>query len=67
MATEIEIKHLDRRTVARYLSRGMITQEQYDKYLADLTDVSDNADKLEVQQPGEEFDEPETDEEGEQA
>lgn len=68
MATEIEIKHLDRRTVARYLSRGIISQEQYDAYLAGLNDVSENLEKMEVQQPGEEyFDEAEDEaEEGEE-
>jgi hypothetical protein len=60
---EIEIKHLDRRTVARYLARGAISQEQYDKYLAGLSDVAENSEKLEVIQPGEDFDEPETTEE----
>ena len=37
-------------------------QEQYDKHLASLSDVAANAEKLEVVQPGEEFEEPETEE-----
>jgi hypothetical protein len=62
MATEIEIKHLDRRTVSRYLARGIISQEQYDKYLASLSDVEENSEKIVTTQPGEDFDEPEIEE-----
>lgn len=38
-----EIKYLDRRTVARYIARGQISEKDYEKYLKSLPDVEDKS------------------------
>ena len=52
MANEIDIKLIDRRTVARYLNRGQVSEKDYEKYLKSLPDVGANADVVTVEQPG---------------
>lgn len=38
----------DVRTLERNLERGLISREDYDKYLASLADVADKATKIEA-------------------
>jgi hypothetical protein len=38
----------DVRTLERNLERGLISKEEYDKYLASLADVADKATKIEA-------------------
>jgi hypothetical protein len=50
---ELEIKHLDKRTQARYQNRGVLTDKDLEKHLKSLPDLADKAVKLETQQPDE--------------
>jgi len=50
MANETEFK-FDRRTVQRYITRGTITEKDYEKHLKALPDKAEKATKLEVEQP----------------
>jgi hypothetical protein len=51
MSTEIEIKHLDRRTQERYLTRGVLTPKELEKHLKALPDLEAKAEDIETQQP----------------
>jgi hypothetical protein len=51
MATELEIKTIDRRTSPRYLARGFVSQADYDKYLQALPDVADKSENVTTEQP----------------
>lgn len=39
----------DQRTLERNLDKGLITREEYDKYLAALPDAADNATRVEAE------------------
>jgi hypothetical protein len=43
MSQEIPTKIIDRRTVARYLARGILPERDYEKYLKSLPDLADEA------------------------
>lgn len=58
--SDINIKLIDRRTSPRYLQRGKLDEQEYQKYLKALPDLADQAVPLEAEQPGEET--PDTDE-----
>jgi hypothetical protein len=51
MSTEIEIKHLDRRTQERYVTRGALAQKDLEKHLKSLPDLEAKAEDIETQQP----------------
>lgn len=53
MAHELEPKHFDKRTASRYLSRGIVSEKDWEKHLKALKDVADNMTKIETQQPDE--------------
>lgn len=38
----IDLKLIDTRTAKRYISQGLLTKEDYDKYIKSLPDDSDN-------------------------
>jgi hypothetical protein len=46
---EISLRYLDRRTVERYLKRGMIDEKEYARYLKSLEDLSENAGSVETE------------------
>ena len=52
MANEIDIKLLDRRTAARYIARGQLSEKDWEKHLKSLPDVGANAEPIGVEQPG---------------
>jgi hypothetical protein len=52
MSTEIEIKHLDRRTLERYVARGVLTQKDLEKHLKGLPDLEGKAATVQTEQPG---------------
>lgn len=62
---EIENKLVDRRTVARYLRKGVLDEKDYDRFLKSLPDVADQAVPVEAAMEGEDDleDEDEDDEE----
>jgi hypothetical protein len=51
MSTEIEIKHLDRRTQERYLARGTLSPKDLEKHLKALPDLEAKVEEIETQQP----------------
>jgi hypothetical protein len=51
MANEFEMKHLDKRTIDRYLARGVLTEKDVEKHLKSLPDLSDQALSIETMQP----------------
>jgi hypothetical protein len=53
-----EIKYLDRRTVARYIARGQISEKDYEKHLKSLPDVEEKATPVTSTLAGEEPAEP---------
>lgn len=52
MARDLNLTRLDQRTVERYLQRGVITQQDYDNYLAGLPDLADQVVPVVTEQPG---------------
>lgn len=48
MASMIDPKHTDKRTVERYLRIGAVDEKEYDKYLKSLPDLAENALPVEV-------------------
>ena len=59
---EIENKLVDRRTVARYLRKGIVDEKDYEKLLKSLPDVADQAVPVEAAMEGEDDFEDEDDE-----
>jgi hypothetical protein len=51
MASELERKHVDRRTVQRYIDRGTITQKEYEKELKSLPDQAGKFEVIKLEQP----------------
>ncbi len=49
--SEIPPKYLDKRTQARYLARGVLTEKDLEKHLKALPDRNEEALPVEVQQP----------------
>jgi hypothetical protein len=49
--SDIEIKHLDKRTQARYLARGILPEKEFEKHLKSLPDLADQVLDLDVEQP----------------
>ncbi len=49
-----EIKYLDRRTVARYIARGQMSEKDFEKYLKSLPDVEEKSTPVESTLAGEE-------------
>lgn len=49
MANEIDIRHLDQRTIARYIERGILSQQDYDKYLQALPDLEGEQETLVIE------------------
>ncbi|MBI5497733.1 MAG: hypothetical protein HY904_22185 [Deltaproteobacteria bacterium] len=58
MATSkgMDIKHLDRRVVARYVRKGVISDKDYKAYLKDLPDLEGQYDSLALPEPSSEDD-----------
>lgn len=44
-----DLRHVDVRTVERYLAKGRITQEDYQKFLASLPDLADEAEEVDYE------------------
>jgi hypothetical protein len=51
MASEHDIKTIDKRTVARYITRGTVSEKDYEKLLKGLPDMADKCDTVTTQQP----------------
>ena len=51
MANEFENRHLDKRTLDRYLARGVLTDKDVEKHLKALPDLSDQVLTIETMQP----------------
>lgn len=51
MSKELDIRQIDQRTAQRYIQRGILSQKDYDKYLAELQDLEDDAIIVRVEQP----------------
>ena len=49
-----DIKHVDRRTVDRYIARGAIADRDHEKYLKSLPDVADKAESVVTRLTGDE-------------
>lgn len=60
---EIENRLVDRRTVARYIRKGVLDEKDYEKFLKSLPDVADQAVPVEAAMEGEDDLEDEDDEE----
>ena len=50
MAYDADTK-FDRRTVARYINKGTVSERDYEKHLKALPDLSAKAVKIEIEQP----------------
>lgn len=48
MASSLDPKYTDKRTVERYLRSGVVDEKEYDKYLKSLPDLAENALPVEV-------------------
>lgn len=48
MASNLDPKHTDKRTVERYLRLGVVDEKEYEKYLKSLPDLAENALPVEV-------------------
>jgi hypothetical protein len=46
---ESSLRYLDRRTVERYLKRGMIDEKEYARYLKSLEDLAEKASGVETE------------------
>ena len=44
---KLEDRRFDLRTLERNIRNGVITQKEYDEYIASLKDASENAEKME--------------------
>lgn len=51
MATDTDIKQWDKRTAARYVARGVVSEKDWEKHLKALPDLADQCVKVETQQP----------------
>jgi nitrogen regulatory protein PII-like uncharacterized protein len=60
---EFENKVIDRRTVARYLRKGIVDERDFEKYLKALPDLADQAVPIEAAMEGEDDFEDDDDEE----
>jgi nitrogen regulatory protein PII-like uncharacterized protein len=60
---EFENKLIDRRTVARYLRKGIVDEKDFEKYLKALPDLADQAVPIEAAMEGEDDFEDDDDEE----
>lgn len=60
---EFENKVVDRRTVARYLRKGIVDEKDYEKFLKSLPDLADQALPVEAAMEGEDDFDDEDDEE----
>lgn len=49
----IDLRHLDRRVVERYLKAGKLDEKEYQKYLKTLPDLAESASKVDTEfEPG---------------
>ena len=60
---ELENKFVDRRTVTRYLRKGIVDEKDFEKYLKALPDLADQAVPIEAAMEGEDDFEDDDDEE----
>jgi hypothetical protein len=44
--TEIDLQNLDRRVAERLIKRGVLTREEWEKHLAELPDLSEQAEPV---------------------
>lgn len=49
MTEKIDLRLLDRRTVERYIKRGLVDRKEYEKYLKALPDLADKAETVTVE------------------
>ncbi len=50
MTTEkVDFRLLDRRTVERYIKRGLVNQKDYEKYLKALPDLEEKAATVDIE------------------
>jgi len=59
---EFENKHIDRRTSARYLRKGIVDEKDYERYLKSLPDLADQAVPIEAAMEGDDFEDDDDDE-----
>ncbi|MDP3237792.1 MAG: hypothetical protein Q8S33_17105 [Myxococcales bacterium] len=46
--TELDPKHIDKRTVARYITQGLVDEKAFEKHIKSLTDLADKATRVET-------------------
>jgi hypothetical protein len=46
--TELDPRYLDKRTVARYITQGLVDEKAWEKHLKSLTDVAEKAIRIET-------------------
>ena len=46
--TELDAKHIDKRTVARYITQGLVDEKVFEKHIKSLTDLADKATRVET-------------------
>jgi hypothetical protein len=46
--TELDPRYLDKRTVARYITQGLVDEKAYEKHVKTLTDVAEKATRVET-------------------
>jgi hypothetical protein len=56
MADTLDPKHLDKRTVERYLRGGQLDDKAYERHLKSLPDVAEKAVPVDTAMEGEDFD-----------
>lgn len=49
MTEKIDIRHIDRRTIERYIKRGAIDKKDYEKYVKALPDLAEQAEKVDIE------------------
>jgi len=47
--TELPVKYLDRRTVDRYVKKGLVDEKELSRLLKALPDLAEQADKVETE------------------
>lgn len=46
--TELDPRYLDKRTVARYITQGLVDEKAYEKHVKTLADVAEKATRVET-------------------
>jgi hypothetical protein len=46
--TDLDPRYLDKRTVQRYITQGLVDEKAYEKHLKSLSDVAEKATRVET-------------------